>query len=361
MRGSAVLVVAAGLALAGSAFSLPAHAGVFSAAGHAKLNATSVVKVSWPPWWAAKLGYDVSAWRGLSRQERHDFQVAWWQARHAEKSGNSSLMNEVLAKYGSGTSSTSGATNSSTPNTGSTNSLLASISSTPTSFASATSSVDPTKRQSGGLPGSNYLALQSYGVTDFSGTIKLSSGLMTSWLEHSTLLAGFDSNGNVTFEPLKAGAHIISVMGGTNVQSISVGKNNAISFSLKDPSQNGDFSYVLQFADGSTRTVSGNPIFTNYLKIQGQNLVNNVTTKSFSIPFSEIFANFSNPSGNTLSIAGIGLKDGVSNLVIDTKNQVITGTLAGGGTLGRLGITVTDGKSASTITKTINLLTASPT
>ncbi len=67
MRGSAVLVVAAGLALAGAAFSLPAHAGVFSAAGHAKLNATSVVKVSWPPWWAAKLGYDVSAWRGLSR------------------------------------------------------------------------------------------------------------------------------------------------------------------------------------------------------------------------------------------------------------------------------------------------------
>lgn len=357
MRGSAVLVAAAGLALAGAAFSLPAHAGVFSAAGHAKLNATSVVKVSWPPWWAAKLGYDVSAWRGLSRQERHEFQVAWWQARHAEKSGNSTLMNEVLSKYGMGSSSTT----STSTTSGSTGSLLSSISTTTTSFTNATKVADPTKRQAGGLPGSNYLALQSYGVTDFSGTIKLSSKLMTSWLEHSTLLAGFDSNGNVTFEPLKAGAHIISAFGGTNVKSISVGANNAISFTLIDPSKDGDFSYVLQFADGSTRTVSGNPIFTNYLKIQGQNLVNNVSTRSFSIPFSEIFANFSNPSGGTLSIAGIGLKDGITNLVIDTKNQVITGNLAGGIDLGKLGITVTDGKSASTITKTIALITASPT
>jgi len=390
MRGSAVLVVAAGLALGGATFSLPASAGALSAAAsHAEGYSSSVVKVAW---WG-NLGYDRDSWHSLDRSTRHDLRVQWRQARKAAKKGDDSLMTALLAQGSGGSSFTSGTGGSAftsgtggsgstgtttgstgttgtglgsvggtTGNTGGTSSLLGSLSTTTVSFTSATSAIDPTKRQAGGLPGSNYLALPFYGVKDFSGTINLSSGLMTSWLEHSTLLAGFDSNGNVTFEPLKAGAHIIGVTGGTNVKSISFGANNSISFSLIDPTQNGDFSYVLGFADGSTRTVNGNPIFVNQTKLLGQNFVNQTApgSRSFSIPFSEIFGNFSNPNGKTLSIAGIGVTDGVSGLKIDTKNQVVTGLLQNGHDLGHLGITVTDGFTADTVTKTIKF-TASPT
>jgi hypothetical protein len=289
----------------------------------------------------------------------------------AQGSGGSSFTTSAGGSAFTSSTSGSGSTGLTTGSTGTTSTntgagggagtLLNSLSATTVSFTSATSAIDPTKRQAGGLPGSNYLALPFYGVKDFSGTINLSSGLMTSWLEHSTLLAGFDSNGNVTFEPLKAGAHIIGVTGGTNVKSIGFGANNSISFSLIDPTQNGDFSYVLGFADGSTRTVNGNPIFVNQTKLLGQNFDNQTApgSRSFSIPFSEIFGNFSNPNGKTLSIAGIGVTDGVSGLKIDTKNQVVTGLLQNGHDLGHLGITVTDGFTADTVTKTIKF-TASP-
>ncbi len=53
------------------------------------------------------------------------------------------------------------------------------------------------------------------------------------------------------------------------------------------------------------------------------------------------------------------MKDGVYRLVIDTKNQVVTGTLANGVSLGKLGITVTDGFYGRHVTKTIKY-SASP-
>ncbi len=390
MRGSLVVAAVAGLAFGGVGLSGSANAGVFSSAARADLHASPVVDAAW---WgnlfdSQEQQYTRQTWRELSRDDRHALRLEWKAARHAAKHGDNSLMTALMSKY-SGSSSTAGSTGftsgsgssgtgstgsssgvtsafststtgSGSGSTGGTSSFLGSLSTTTVSYTSATSALDPTARQAGGLPGSNYLALPTYGVTSTTGTINLSSGLMTSWLEHSTLLAGFDANGNVTFEPLKAGAHIIGVIGGTNIKSISFGPNNAISFSLIDPTKDGDFSYILGFADGSTRTVNGNPIYVQYSKLFGNNFQDftSAGTTSFSIPFSEIFANFSNPNAKNLKIAGIGVSDGVSNLFIDYKNQVVTGTLTNG-QLGRLGITVTDGFTADTITKTIKF-TASP-
>lgn len=369
MRGSLVVAAAAGLAFGGIAFSVPADAGVLSSASRAGLQSSHVVQVAW---WG-KLGYDRQTWKGLSKEDRHALRLEWRSARHAAKHGDDSLMTVLLAKYGSSSSSAAGSEGSgSTGSTsavtssggtagGGTGTLFSSLSTKTVSYTSAASALDPTAREKGGLPGSNYLALPTYGITSTTGTINLSSGLMTSWLEHSTLLSGFDANGNVTFEALKAGAHIIGVTGGTNVKSIGVGPGNAISFSLIDPTKDGDFSYTIGFADGTTRTVNGNPIYVQFSKLFGKNFqdLTDAGKSSFSIPFSEIFANYSNPNAKNLTIAGIGVTDGVSNLVIDTKNQVVTGVLTNGNQ-GRLGITVTDGFTADTVTKTIKF-NASPT
>ncbi len=349
MWDSAMLVAAAGLALGSAAFSVSASAGVLGAGGRADLRPASVITVGL----RSKLGYDAETWHGFSRADRHALRLEWRQARHAAKKGDGSLMQALLTQHRGGGAFGAGAGSSGV------STLLSSLSTATISYTGYLRDYPPTPRQAGGLPGTNYLSLPSFHIRDFSAEINLSGATMTSWLEHSTRLAGFDAQGNVTFEPLKAGAHIIAVEAGTNVESISVDPDtNALTFKLK-AGLNGVFNYTLQFADGTTRVVKNNPIWKNFDRVYGRNFVNKVTTRSFSIPFAEILRNFTNFNHAKEWSIFVALKDNVTDVVVDELGQVVTGKLKDGKDLGRISITASDGHAADTVTKTIQLV-ASP-
>lgn len=354
MRTGIAIALAAGLVAGGAALSTSASAGVLSAASRLQAPTHNVVHVAW----FKQFNVDQSMWHSLDREQRHAFKQQWREAKHAARQGDTTLLASLQSSLQGAFSSTGGSGASSN------NSVSALVGSTtpPANMVVSTNLVQqgPSSQSMGNLVNgyfnSNYLALRSYGIDPTKGPITLN---LQSWLEHSTNPVTSDAG---KFLPVPQGAHIVNAFGTSNVKSIGVTGNNTIKFSLLDPTKDGSFNYLIALGNGKTQLVTGNQIYANQQKIVGGNFTNTTTSNSVTIPFSEVFANVSDPNNppGTLKIAGIPLTKGVSSVVLDDVNHVIHATLQGNVQKAKLRIVVTDGKTFNDLTKTIIRYVASP-